>query len=229
MRVLSFQGLVLDRFDRSHDKLSATISDVSLSAEQETFRPTFGRLIAGTLIAGCAFAALSLITEGVKPVVRVWPWLALVGLVGWALYWRPKVVVNAGGVRVVNVFRTIDIPWPAIQEIETKWALTISTAFGNVRAWAAPAPGRQLMRRAEPADRKIGGYRGGDVVRTGDLLQSESGAAAQIIRQRLLHHRKAGHLDEAKLEFDHLPIHWHWGVLGGFAIIAPLAVVSLYL
>jgi hypothetical protein len=171
---------------------------------------------------------MSLIGQGWVTIVQVCPWLALVSLVAWALYWRPKVVVNAGGVRVVNVFRTLDIPWPAIRAIETKWTLTLETAFGKVRAWAAPAPGRQLMRRSEPADHKIGGYRRGDTARPGDLPQSESGAAAQIIRQRWLHHREAGHLDDPKLEFDRLPSHWNWEVLIGFAVITPLTAASLF-
>jgi len=172
-------------------------------------------------------AALSLLGQGGHTIVQVWPWLALVGFMAWALYWRPKVVVSAGGVRVVNVFRTLDIPWPAIQEIETKWALTLGTAFGTVRAWAAPAPGRQLLHRARPSDRKIGGYRRGDTARPSDLPQSDSGAAAQIVRQRWSHHREAGHLDHAKLEYDRLPSRWNWDVVIGFAVIAPLAVLSL--
>ena len=38
------------------------------------------------------------------------PWLALVVGACWALFWRPCVVVDDAGVRLVNPFRTIDVP-----------------------------------------------------------------------------------------------------------------------
>jgi len=175
----------------------------------------------------CAFVGVVSITEGSEAVAQVGPWLALVGLLTWALYWRPKVVVTAGGVRVVNVFRTIDVPWPAIKDVSTKWSLTIDTAFGSIRAWAAPAPGRQMMRRAQREDHRVAGQRAGETARPSDLPQTESGAAAQIVRQRWLRHAEAGYLDNPQLEFGKLRSRWHWDVIGGLALLVPLVVVSL--
>ena len=55
-------------------------------------------------------------------------------------------IVDDGGVRLVNVARTIDLPWPSIVAVDTKWALTLVTAYGRFTGWAAPAPGlRQTM------------------------------------------------------------------------------------
>ena len=201
--------------------------DVPASPEEETFRPSFSRLTSGALIAMCSFVALVTITEGSEAVAQVGPWLALVGLVTWALYWRPKVVVSVGGIRVVNVFRTIEVPWPAIKDVSTKWSLTLETAYGPIRAWAAPAPGRQMMRRAQPEDRRVAGQRPGDAARPSDLPQSESGAAAQIVRQRWLKHAEAGYLDNPQLEFDKLKSRWNWDVIGGLALVVPLVVLSL--
>ena len=56
------------------------------------------------------------------------PWALLVGGACWATFWRPRVEVSDAGVRVVNVTRTIDIPWPALRDVDTKWALTLDTA-----------------------------------------------------------------------------------------------------
>ena len=57
---------------------------------------------------------------------------------------------------LVNVLRTIDLPWPAIQLVDTKWALTLVTAYGKFTAWAAPAPGGMASaRRMTRSDREI--------------------------------------------------------------------------
>ena len=74
--------------------------------------------------------------------------MALFVLAAWATFWRPCVVVSDAGVRLVNVSRTIDVPWPALQGIETRWALTLVTAYGRFTAWGAPAPGAYSAFRA---------------------------------------------------------------------------------
>jgi phage baseplate assembly protein gpV len=203
----------------------ATVTDVF---EEETFRPAFGRTLAGALIVICSLSALSVVGTGVDQVLLIWPWLGLIGFGAWAMYWRPEVKIDAGGVHVVNVFRTVDVPWPAIDEVDTKWALTLVTSLGDVRAWAAPAPGRQLLRRVQPGDHRMGGTRPGDTVRPSDLPQTESGAAAQIVRQRWLRLRKDGYLDRARVEFDRLPTQWHIGVIAGFAALTALTIYGTW-
>ena len=89
--------------------------------------------------------------DGPSALWRAGPWLALVAGSCWALFWRPEVVVDDGGVRLVNVFRTIDVPWPSIQAVDTKWALTLITAYGRFTGWAAPAPGMHEAVRAHRA------------------------------------------------------------------------------
>lgn len=197
--------------------------------EQETFRPAFTRTLAGAVMAICAIAALSVIGAGVDAVVTVWPWLALVGYVSWAVFWRPLVSVDAAGVHVVNVFRTYDVPWPAIEAIDTKWALTLVTRLGTVRAWSAPAPGRHVQRRARPADRRIGGVRGGEFARPSDLPHTESGAAALIVRQRWLRIRERGYLDDARVEFERMPARWHVSVIAGLVLFVATTIASLSL
>ena len=197
--------------------------------QEQSFRPAFGRAAAAAMIVVCASAALSVVGAGLDVVVSIWPWLALLGYAAWALYWRPEVRIDPAGVHVVNVFRTFDVPWPAIEQIETQWALTLVTRWGTVKAWAAPAPGRQAMRRAQPGDRRIGGARPGDTVRPSDLPNTESGAAAMIVRQRWVRLREAGHLDDdrfdGRIEFERMPTRWHLGTICGFvALIALVAV-----
>lgn len=204
----------------------ANVSDLFY---EETFRPAFGRVLAGALMTICALAGLSVVGAGADALWQVWPWLALVGFGAWALYWRPEVEVNAGGVRVVNVFRTLDVPWPAITDIETKWALTLVTTLGTVRAWAAPAPGRQVLRRSQAEDLRLGGAGKGDMVRPSDLPQTESGAAALVVRQRWLRIREAGFLADPRVEHDRMPVRWHLETIAGFALLTVAVVYGTFL
>ncbi|WP_217617392.1 PH domain-containing protein, partial [Cellulomonas sp. GbtcB1] len=71
----------------------------------------------------------------VAPVVLVVHW-------GWAAYWRPAVLVSPAGDELRNVTRTIELPWPTIQRVDTRYAHTLHTAYGDYAAWAAPAPSR---------------------------------------------------------------------------------------
>ncbi|UNX55666.1 PH domain-containing protein [Georgenia sp. TF02-10] len=73
----------------------------------------------------------------------------VLAVLGWAVFWRPAVLVSPAGVRVVNVFRTIEVPWSALEEVETRWGLRLHTTGGRVRAWATPARGGMAHRRVE--------------------------------------------------------------------------------
>lgn len=149
------------------------------------------------------------------------PWAALVALACWATFWRPMVAVSPSGVRIVNVTRTIDIPWPAIQDVETKWALTLVTAYGRFTAWSAPAPGarsalrslavdtRRDIPRSAPSPR----HRPEQAVAPGELADTPSGSAAAMVRRQWEELRAAGHLDDPRLERDRAPVRWHIGTL----------------
>jgi hypothetical protein len=165
------------------------------------------------------------------------PWVALFMTCCWAIFWRPSVEVSDAGVRMVNVTRTIDVPWPAVVDVETRYALTLDTAYGRFAAWAAPAPGagpalrtamRNRPRRHDSYTDTDGDGDGDDAtVRSatmGELAGTPSGDAAMIVRRRWEHLKDAGFLDEPQLEFDRAPIRWHWQV---GAIIATLTAISL--
>ena len=128
--------------------------------------------------------------------------LVLIGLLGWAAFWRPYVEVSDGGVLVVNTLRTVHVPWPAIEAVEGRYGLRLRTAYGAVTAWAAGAPtGRQRARGAD----------------------SE---AAQAVTGRLETLRAAGHLDDRRLERPDLRTTWHRELI---AAIVALLVASVAL
>jgi len=110
----------------------------------------------------------------------------------WILFIHPKVEIFDEGITVVNPFITATIGWAEVDEIETRFALTIYSGRAKVVAFAAPAPGRYQARtihksefRGVSQDKDFG-------VRPGDSPRTHSGAAAHIARTKLQQFRSAG-------------------------------------
>lgn len=193
------------------------------------FRPWFGRLLTVLIGVICAVALISLVaSDGARALLQAGPWLALVAGSCWALFWRPHVAVDDAGVHLINVFRTIDMPWPAIHAVDTKFALTLITAYGRFTGWAAPAPGAHAAVRATHQDvRRLpdSAWAAGGI-RPGDLPSTPSGNAALLIRQRWEQLRDAGHLDAGVLEHDRAPVRWHWPQIGVGIGLVVLGIVG---
>ena len=127
--------------------------------------------------------------------------LVLFGVLGWAAFWRPHVEVSDGGVRVVNTFRTVQVPWPAITEVDGRYGLRLQTALGSVTSWAAPAPsGRTRAREG-------------------------SSEAAEVVNQRLAELRAAGWLDHPVLERDSLETTWDVPVVAAATLLLVASLV----
>ena len=197
---------------------------------QQSFRPWFGRALCVVIGVICAVALVALLVgDGVSALWRAGPWLALVAGACWACFWRPEVVVDDGGVRLVNVFRTVHLPWPSIQAVDTKWALTLITAYGRFTGWAAPAPG---MREAVRATREDAAHLPasamlGEGIRPGDLPSSSSGSAALLIRRHWEQLRDAGYLDNPRLERHAAPVTWHITTIVAGGLLLVLSAVGL--
>ncbi len=63
--------------------------------------------------------------------------LALVLL--WLFVARPRAVIHAEGIRLVNPLRVVDLTWPAITEVRSKWALELFVGTTRYTAWGIPA------------------------------------------------------------------------------------------
>ncbi|MEO6125028.1 MAG: PH domain-containing protein [Ilumatobacteraceae bacterium] len=201
------------------------------AAKPVEFRPTFGKFLTVAIGLICITALLWTTADvGVVALIEVGPWLMLVAGACWAAFWNPRIVVDDGGVRLVNVTRTIDLPWPSIQAVDTKFALTLITAHGKFTGWAAPAPGAHAAVRATRGNVKMipDSAWGPGGIRPGDLPSTPSGNAALLIRQRWQTLRDAGHLDSPLVEHERAPIHWHWRMAGIAAALVILGVIGLY-
>jgi hypothetical protein len=179
----------------------------------ESVRPWWGRVLT---IAIASISVAVIIWTGIgyswTDAARTAPWMALLTLSCWATFWRPRVTVSDAGVELVNVSRTIFIPWPALQGLDTKWSLTLITAYGRFTAWSAAAPGARgalLSHDAGPGEHGGRGPQPAETVRPGELIDSPSGAAAALIHQRWDKLRAAGHLDAPRLERDRAHVSWH--------------------
>jgi len=145
-----------------------------------TIRPGTSRPIAAAVVACCAIAVVLVGTTGSGAVMTLrWAGPAsLVAIGAWITYWRPEVEVSDGGVRIVNPWRTIHVPWPALDDVDRRWSLAVSTVDGRrFSAFAAPAPG--ITERGS---------------------SGVSGRAAEEVGARREALRKAGYLDEVRLE-----------------------------
>lgn len=194
-----------------------------------TLHSRFGRVLSIVVFAACAAALVITAVQGRwLDALQVLPVFGLVALLTWAAFWRPAVIVTAAGVTLRNVLRTVEMAWPEIRRIDTKYALALETVHGTVTAWAAPAPGRHSVFsavRQDGANLPESSYLAG-TVRPGDLITSDSGQAAYVIRTHWERLRDDGHLDAATSEFTKLRVTWHFRTLAAIAalIVAVLLV-----
>lgn len=167
--------------------------------EELVLRPRFGRILTVVVAAVCAIAAVLVVVQSPAEGWRIVPLPVFFAFLTWSTYWQPAVRVSDDAVTVQNVYRTIRVPWGQIQRIDTRFALTLFTTHGRVAAWAAPAPGRHsilLADRSQGTHLPESSYVAG-TVRPGDLVNSESGAAAYVVRRRWEQLRDAGQLTDS--------------------------------
>jgi len=143
---------------------------------------------AWTVIAG--LTAARGFEDGTTAVLRALPLAVGLGLLAWLVFWHPRVEVTDEGVVLVNPLRTIEVPWPALINVETQYALTLVTPGGRYRAWAAPGPGRHHVVTAGNDElvgmsRQARDSRG--AVAIGDLPGAPSGRVAALVRRRWEH------------------------------------------
>jgi hypothetical protein len=195
------------------------------------YRQHFGRILAVvTWMMVAAGLIAVLVDQGLAGILRHGSWLLLVAVLAWALFFNPRVQVDTAGVVIVNVFRTIALPWPAIQAVDTRWALTLDTAYGRYMAWAAPAPGRYASRNLTERDLQHlpdSSFGEGAAIRPGDSPRSPSGQAALAVRRQWEALRDAGYLDDPRLEFERAPVRWHAGTIAAIGVLCVWGLAAL--
>ena len=140
-------------------------------------------------VAGLALLVPALLTEP-----RSWTLisslvLALVLL--WLFVVRPAAVIHDEGIRLVNPLRVVDVTWPTITEVRSKWALELVADGKKYTAWGIPAdPGRPKYGRSlltAPANRMAKASSLTASGRAASAGESEGGGDTSGLTDRLSH------------------------------------------
>lgn len=200
-----------------------------------TITSRFGKVLAvGTVVIAVGGLSAMVISSGFDTLWRSGWSLVFIGFAAWALFWQPRLMITGGGVTLYNVLRTIYVPWLAIREIDTKYALTLitETEAGNASftAWAAPAPTRYSVRAVNKQELRLLPESTflAQTVRPGDLPSTDSGHAAQIIRARWEAVRRQNGVDSALIE-QPIITRTHWRTLATGVALGVAAVASVAL
>lgn len=169
--------------------------------------------------------------DGAGAALRLLPGTIGLGVLAWLVFWHPAVTVDDDGVTLVNPLRTIRVPWAALIQVQTQYALTLHTPQGRFRSWAAPGPGRHQVVTSVDGD-LVGLPRGSfdarGSVAIGDLPSAPSGQVAAVIRRRWAHLAEHGLLELGVA--DDTPVRRTWNapatVLLGVCAVGLLGVVA---
>jgi len=191
-------------------------------SERETVNSRFNQVLAIGIWAISAAIAVSLFAIDRPSQLAYLVPLAVVNLLVWEGLWRPTLVIKDDGVEVTNPFRDIRIPWSALVNVDTKFALTLFTPGRKFEVWIAPSPGRSFgYRSAALADREIRrtSPHSSSTVRPGDLVTSESGAAASLVRSRWELLQTSGLIEAGIADTVTVTVRWHWSVITPLVIL----------
>ena len=202
------------------------------SSERDVYSSRFNRILAVIIWVLALFMTGSLlfVAPGVR-LLYVVP-AAFVALFAWEALWNPRVEVDDSGVRLRNVLRTAFVPWPALIHVDTKYALTLYTPGHSYAAWAAPAPGRASSYRATKSRSGNAGSRApldGDAARPGDLIGTESGEAAYLVRSRWDRLRERGAFETGVADSTTVTVTTHWATAIALVVLAAGSVVAVLL
>ena len=143
------------------------------------FRPLFGRILTIVIATLALVGIIGFAASGDwLGLTRNFGTIAFIAVMVWAIFWRPELIVEQGGVTVVNVFASHHVPWPAIQRIDTRYTLSIYTPTGKIAVWASPAPGRHgaaAITRGDLAQVTNAARGQGDSLRPSDALRLRLG------------------------------------------------------
>lgn len=201
----------------------------SAAVDRDVYVSRFNRVLAVLVWILDAFVLVGYvwIHAGLPDVFSIVP-VAFVALLTWVALWRPGLEIDDDAIVVRNVFRTISVPWPALIHVDTKYALTLFTPDHRYSVWAAPAPGRtgaaMAERRQDRGRVAMAPVAADGTIRPGDLIASESGQAAYLIRERWSRLRDAGRIEAGVADTTPVGIRVHWWLNG---LIAVLLVASV--
>ncbi|WP_407344332.1 PH domain-containing protein [Pengzhenrongella phosphoraccumulans] len=190
-----------------------------------------------------AWAWFAVHDGGLIALARQAPGMLLAATLVYAVLVRPSVEVSGAGVALRNVVRDVEVPWAALAEVRTRYALTLVATDGRrFTAWAAPASGRHTDTRLTLGEvRSLGWPAGAELPPSSASLASSSGAVAVWVRrewQRAVEDERAGvdladggtargdTVRDDAVRDDAVRTHLARGVLAAGAVAAALCAVA---
>jgi hypothetical protein len=152
------------------------------------YRPLAALISGGTVVAvDTLVAGLDYYVNGPASFLGSLPLYLLVLWVVFVFLFKPSVEVTKDLISITNPFRWIQISISEVVDIETRRGLVLKTKEGDFPVAVGVAPGRYTVARANKSDFKWAGNSVGrdDIVSPSDILDSDSGAVAYVIRQQI--------------------------------------------
>lgn len=164
------------------------------------------RALTLVVVVICCVTEVGLALRGDVPtLLRATAPLALASYGMILLFWLPGVRIGPASVVLDNVVRTVTVRWPAITDVETRWALILVTAEGRFTAWAAPRSSRVGSSRALRS--AAIGARVGATARVPDLPSSVAAIAPALVMRQWTEYRDAGLLGEVEGRGVNVQVH----------------------
>jgi hypothetical protein len=154
----------------------------------QVFRSKFGQGLAIVVWFVLGLALWQTLAElGFWALIQSLPAALLFSQLAWVFFFNPRVSFDDESVTFVNILRSHRIPFSAINRVDTRWALEVYTEGRKYVAWGAPAPGRHtaLFATKDQGDHLPESSYLLGTVRPGDLVNTDSGAAAAYLRAKL--------------------------------------------
>lgn len=120
------------------------------SPQPSVLRTGGSRLIVSAVGLTCAIALVTVMLQAPPGRAAGLAGIAVgPAVLAWVLYGHPHLRIAPHGLWIANPLRTHEVPWPAITGIDERLGLSVERADGRpIAAWALPAAGRRVVRRA---------------------------------------------------------------------------------
>jgi len=87
----------------------------------------------------------ALVRGGLATTLLIAPWMLLVLWAVYVVVFASTVTTDAAGIRVQNFLRRTVVPWGAIEDVELRYQLVITTRAGRrIACYGGPASGRRM-------------------------------------------------------------------------------------
>ena len=118
-------------------------------------------------------------------------WSCAASFLAYLLFIRPKVTLFDEGVTITNPFVEVVVGWQKVEEIESRYCMSILVGEKHIYAWAAPAPGRYHARNIHGSELKGMKIGSDQMIQPGQSPRTHSGVASHLAQLRLDRFRSA--------------------------------------